>query len=313
MEENYSFVNLLKYQDTSKIIQLENYTTELFVFILNYLKYNNLILLKKIMKKFGFYNDFNEEELLISTQYRMVIDENDPVIPDIFIEYKNKTIIIEVKIDSNLSIKCFNKKNINQIEYYENICNADRVYLLSKRILRIENIKNRILWSNIYDILKNTKDFVLKNFIKHLEEHGMATYKITNGIFNAFSSIKSLQSLLEQSWVYDDYDFSFTPINITKSWNALSCYIKDNNKKHIFWVGLFEGDNNLYFELLDENLKKELINDNYNFLDDWAFNIFDLEEIMGLPDFDTQKIILNKYFRKMMEKIGKYIKAKNGA
>jgi hypothetical protein len=313
LEENDSFVNLLKYQNTSKIIQLENYTTELFVFVLKYLKFNNSILLKNIMRKFGFYDDFNEKKLLISTQHRMVIDENDFVIPDIFIEYNNKKIIIEVKIDSNLSIKYYKRKNINQIEYYEKIGNVDRVYLLSKRILRIKNIENRILWSNIYDILNNTKDFVINNFLKHLEGHGMATYKITNVIFNAFSSIKNLQSLLVQSWIYDDYDFSFTPINISKSYNAFSCYIKSNNKKNIFWIGLFEDDNNLYFELVDKNIKKNLIKDNYNFIDDWAFDIFNLENIIGLPDFDSQKIILNQYFRKMMKKLEKYIKAKNGA
>jgi hypothetical protein len=304
-------VNLLKYQDTSKITQLENYTTELFVFILNYLKCNDPLLIKNIMSKFGFPNNINEKNLLISTQHRMVMDGKE-VIPDIFIEYNNRKIIIEVKVDSNLNIYDFNGKSINQIEYYEKVSNIE-VYLLSKRILKIKNVKNRILWSNIYEIINNTNDFVLNNFIEHLEEHGMATYKLTKGILNAFSSIENLQSLLEQSWIYDEYDYSFTPINISKRWGALSCYIKNNMKKHIFWVGQYKDDKNLYFELVDKKIMQKLISDNYNFFEDWAFDVFNLEEIIGLSDFDNQKIVLNNFFKKMMKKLEKYLEAKHGA
>jgi Golgi nucleoside diphosphatase len=105
---------------------------------------------------------------------------------------------------------------------------------LSKRILEIKNVRNRILWSNIYDIFNNINDFVLKNFIKHLEEHGMATYKLTRGIFNVISSIENLQSLLEQSWIYDKYDYSFTRVQISNKRGWLACYLKNNKKRICF-------------------------------------------------------------------------------
>jgi hypothetical protein len=136
MNEYDSFVNILKYQDTTKIIQLENYTTELFVFVLNYLKFNDSLLLKNLLKKFGFLNDIDEKKISIKTQYRMVIGDNKGI-PDIFIEYDKKKIIVEVKVDSNLNFYEVDGKLINQIEYYENIRNIDQVYLLSKRILEI--------------------------------------------------------------------------------------------------------------------------------------------------------------------------------
>jgi hypothetical protein len=303
MSEFDSFVNLLKYQNTTKIIQLENYTTELFVFVLNYLKYNNKSLLNDLLKKFGFASNIDGKKLYIKTQHRMIIDGNDVAIPDIYIEYNKRKIIIEVKVDSNLKFY----DNVNQIEYYKNIRGIDQVYLLSKRILEIKTVENRILWSNIYDIINNTNDFVLNTFIKHFEEHGMATYKLTKGIFNAVSSIENLQSLLEQSWIYDKYDYSFTRIQVYNRKGWISCYIKNTKKEHVFWVGQIKGDNHLYFELLDKKVIKKSKNDNYEYFDDWAFDTFNLEEIIELSDFDSQKIALNGFFKKMMKKYEKYI------
>jgi hypothetical protein len=59
MEDIYSFVNMQKYQDKTKPIQLENYTTELFVFLLNYLKHKKSPVLQKILYEFGFRNKFD--------------------------------------------------------------------------------------------------------------------------------------------------------------------------------------------------------------------------------------------------------------
>jgi hypothetical protein len=263
-------------------------------------------LLNNLLKKFGFADNIDGKKLYIKTQHRMIIDGNE-VIPDIFIEYNKRKIIIEVKVDSNLKFYDADGKNVNQIEYYKNIRSIDQVYLLSKRILEIKNIENRILWSNIYDIINNTNDFVLNTFIRHLEEHGMATYKLTKGIFNALSSIENLQSLLEQSWIYDKYDYSFTRMQVSNRKGWLACYIKNTKKEHLFWVGQFKEDNHLYFQLLDKKIIKKLKKDNYEYFDDWAFDVFNLEEIIGLSDFDSQKLALNSFLKKMMKKCENYI------
>jgi hypothetical protein len=75
----------------------------------------------------------------------------------------------------------------------------------------------------------------------------------------------------------------------------------------MFWIGQFKDDKHLYFELLDKKIQKKLKDNNYSFIDDWAFDVFNLEEIVGLSDFDAQKIILNKFFKNMMDKIRPYI------
>jgi len=239
MEDNYSFVNILKYQDTKKKTQLENYTTELFVFVLNYLKNRKIKILSDLLREFDFFNARNFNNLILKTQSQMEINQDKPK-PDIIIEYNGRRIIIEVKVDSKLNTYEYKNKQIDQVEYYEKISGFENnVYLLSKNIIDIKDNKKRILWSKIYTIINKKNDFVLNNFAKHLEVNGMGNNKLTNGILNAVSSIKNLHSLLIQSWIYDDeygnYSFSPTMEYLKDGW--LSCYIYDEKKGYASVTG----------------------------------------------------------------------------
>ncbi|GBU28089.1 hypothetical protein R84B8_01647 [Treponema sp. R8-4-B8] len=302
-EDEYSFVNIKKYQDTVKKTQLENYTTELFIFMLRYLKTKKNKILSKILKEFGFYGNLKYNKIIISSQCKMEVNK----IPDILIEYNKKKIVIEVKIDSNLNTYQIKNKVIDQIEYYKKIKGIDKVYLLTKRLLTIKNIENRILWSKIYTIINCENDFILKNFARHLEENGMATYRLTNDIFNALSSIVNLSSLLIDSWIYDKYEkFSVSPIEVSKKRGWLACYIKNTKKENLFWLGLTD-EKILYAELLNKKYLKILEDKKYKYIEGWAFDKLNLSDIVNMKTYEEQANTINKWYLKIMTKLEKNI------
>jgi hypothetical protein len=94
MNDYNSFVNIFKYLDNSENTPLENYTTELFVFVLNYLKHSKSLQLNKILKnilyEFGFCYNLDFKILQINTQLSLETDEGEKVIPDIVITYNKK-------------------------------------------------------------------------------------------------------------------------------------------------------------------------------------------------------------------------------
>jgi hypothetical protein len=307
MKDIYSFVNMQKYQDKTKPIQLENYTTELLVFLLNYLKHNKSPILKKILSEFGFRNKFDYVNLEIHTQQLSCYDDNR-AITDISIEYKKKKTIIEVKINSGLNSYERNGKILNQIEYYEEIPDVQNVYLLSKRMLKIEKPKNRILWSKIYSIINTStnepKDFVLANFAKYLEVNGMDSIKLKEDDLTALISISSfhtLNKLLVEAWP-DDYDssYSLTSLNISYKRGYFGCYIKKDDTK-LIWIGIGgEKDGKLWSEILDVNIKKRL---QAKGEDEWALGSLDLNDIVSCETFEDQKIAVNDWYWEILENL----------
>jgi hypothetical protein len=314
LDDYCSFIKILKYQDTSKMTQLENYTTELFVFIINYLKYKKSKLFVKIMNIFDLNvkTDFNN--LYITTQ-KSIDFENKNLIPDIFIEYNGKKIIIEVKVDSKLNNYSYKNKEINQIEYYEKIKGIDKVFLLSKRILNVKRPENRILWSNIHEILNINNDFIIKNFITHLEENGMSSNKITkeniNSISNAISSLEILDSLLKESWPDDEYNnYSVTPMQIIKKEGRIQCYVNNDKDERLFWIALYQGDTYLYISLENQKIKDKLDEKQYSIVQG-CFSRLNIDNILKFKTNEKQKIVINNWYKKIMKKLMKLLQAKN--
>lgn len=109
---------------------------------------NNKIIFD-ILKEFGFENNIELEKLIIYSQSELFVGKKK-VIPDIILEYNKKKTIIEVKIDSKLNLYYLDKKTIYQLELYSKLDNVVSVYLLTKRIILIDTLKN----------VKIRKDFV---------------------------------------------------------------------------------------------------------------------------------------------------------
>ncbi|MDR2247869.1 MAG: hypothetical protein LBE17_14560 [Treponema sp.] len=297
MKDNYSFVNIRKRQD-----KLEDYTTELFVFLLNYLKYNNSPILEKILYEFGFRNKVDFDNLEFYTQQRLS-HHDTKVIVDILIKYKTIKTIIEVKINSPLNMYKRNGKELKQIEYYEGIPDVQNVYLLSKRVLKIKKPENRILWSKVYSIINASDDFVVANFAKYLEEKGMGSIKLNEDDLMALISVSSfntLNKLMVEAWP-DDYDelYSLTSLSISPKKGYIGWYIKKDDER-LIWMGIGgEKDGAIWTEILDEDIVECLKAEGE---DEWALGSLDLNDIVNCETFEDQKIAVNDWFWEILEK-----------
>jgi hypothetical protein len=310
MEDICSFVNIQKYQNNTEFSQLENYTTELFVFLLNYLKRKKSPILKEILYEFEFRNEIDYEDLEIHTQYRFSYENGaivDISIFDILIKHKEIKTIIEVKVDSALNKYERDGKTLNQIEYYERIPDVQNVYLLSKRIVKIEKPENRILWSKIHGIINASNDFVVENFAKYLEANGMDSItKLNKDDLTALISISSfhaLSKLLLEAWPYDyDESYSLTPLNISIKNGYLGCYIKKGDEK-LIWVGIGgQKDGILLSEILNEDIRKGLKEKGE---DEWALGSLDLNDIVNRGTFEDQKVAVNEWYWAILKELEK--------
>jgi hypothetical protein len=307
-ESRLSFVNILKYSYYKEKTALENYTTELFVFLLNYLSSTKNKIIFEILNEFGFVNTVKLEKINIYTQGEFYVGKK-LVKPDIILEYNKKKIIIEVKVDSNLNQYVLNKKNMNQLELYSNIEGVTSVYLLTKKVILIDSIKNekikgRIFWSKIYNLLEHSNDFVIKSFNYFLEENGMKTSKLDKNIFSALDSLSTLSSLIEQSWNYTDYPLSAFSYS-KKGW--FGCYVKNkkNKKNNLLWLGL-AGDE-LLVHFTNKKTEKRYLDDG-NELRDGSLDVIKIKELIEINSPEEQKEYLTKWFIKIMDKkLKKYL------
>jgi hypothetical protein len=132
------FSEIFKYRQSRTKTTLENYCTEIFVYILRQLVLAKSNYAYRIFELFGF-NRISEKDfahIKIITQKKHISNEKW-VIPDIIINLHNKNIIIEVKINSGLRHYKTEKQVIDQIELYKNITDIkiSNVFLLSKYTL----------------------------------------------------------------------------------------------------------------------------------------------------------------------------------
>jgi hypothetical protein len=300
----YSFVKIFNYSRNEEKTSLENYTTELFVFLLKYLISTKNKIIFEIINEFGFDNTVNLEKIKIYTQSELLVGKQR-VIPDIILEYNKKKIIIEVKVDSNLNQYHLDRKTVNQLELYSKIEGITSVYLLTKRVILVDTIKNkkikgRVFWSKIYNLLENCNDFVVKSFNSFLQENGMKTDKLNKNISTALDSLKTLSSLLEQSWNYKDYPLSAFSYS-KDGW--FGCYVK-KNKNNILWLGLCEDE--LLVHFTNKKIEKKYFDDN-KFIDG-SIDVIYIKDLINISSPEEQKEYLTKWFIEIMEKkLKKYL------
>ena len=215
MSNNF-FINAYKYSETKERSQLENFTTESFVFVLKFLILKYPEKAKKVLALFNINIETKDiRELSIETQkYFSVPDdfininkipiEKKEAKPDIVIcDNKNRRIIIEVKVESSLNIyNLNNEKTIDQVDFYKNLKNIEEVYTLSKHHIE-KNIasKYKIRWFQIYEILVKIDSFVVKEFCNFLEDNGMGERKILNEkTLDILETVDALSELIKNAW-----------------------------------------------------------------------------------------------------------------
>jgi hypothetical protein len=293
------FVKLFKYSP-QKLTPLENYMTEAFVFLLNYLKSINNKMVYEILDLFGI---LRGKQINISSQTKI---QDKKHIPDICIETGNIISIVEVKVNSNLNKYKYKGRNINQYELYSREYANANIFLLTKHLVFENNIpdKNKVLWVQIFQILEESDDYFVKSFLYFLEENGMASVKLDESILTAIRSIIQWKSLIEDSWRYGD-NFSLSPIALNMQGDEywIRYFVKDKKRKQkILYIGIISSEpENLYVYLARRDLKqyKDLYGKK-NKADETLLDFYNLKKLF-LMEGDQQKSEIEKFFKKIME------------
>lgn len=295
------FTNLIKYRSNGLSTPLENFTTELFVYIWKYLIHNNKKLARNIFMKFGIAMDDEElNNITIETQKSTTILFNKKrikLIPDIWVTVNGAEYIIEVKVNSGLNQYKFDEKYYDQINLYKKIPKVKLVKTLTKNVVFCSVIhdKDKILWSEIYNLFESSNELLIINFLHFLKENGMAPNEpITESSLTVISVYASLLGIIETSWNISKYTLERS---IDPSW--LGFYIKKSRNK-VAWIGqLIEKQDHLVFELLDSKLVKKAKKIEQSYEKDSNGNIIfaelALSEIIKNKSNTEQKKVVQKW------------------
>jgi len=265
----------------------EDFRTEILSFVLNILSKKGE--LRSLFQKMQIsINKFELPE--ISTQKTTATERFD-----IFIEDSDKLIIFENKWDS--------PTDTNQLIRYDTYLSAslkkDKFLIHLTKDYRpidpslFENKFYKRNWSDVYETLKEFRDdIVCEEFLKFLEEEGIAMEKISQEIINGSKSLYNLTKVIERAcqemrmthrWGSGgSTDGGYTSQSITGEEGTISVYFRFKPSKLYFCKWSAQG--NPYPEKLPIKW-----NDNYGIYFDFdEYNFFDknLEKQVGcIKDF----------------------------
>jgi len=312
------FSNIYKYRQSKMKSALENYCTEIFVYIFRQLLYLESDISCELLKIFGYKNiekkDLKHFEIITQeshiSNYKGV---NKRVIPDIIIKFNDIINIIEVKIGSGLNYYEIDDKFIDQIELYKNInINGKKindVYLLSKNVIFCDSIENmnKILWSQIYSLLSTSDNEVINNFNLLLEEYGMKSYILKNGAENTIDSIAAIMNLIEKSWEANK-KYPLKEV-ISRHGDWIGFWVKN---KDTAWIGqLIEKKEYIVFEIFDSKLinkaenifKENNVNMELDSTDNIIFSKLSLKDIISYKTEKEQIEIIKKWCNDIIKKL----------
>lgn len=281
---NKSIFSILNtYKPTETLTPEENYTTELFVYLLNYSLQNNTALFAFFMKILGENVEIvNYHDYDISTRKVFYTMKSRKAFPDIIIETENKYYFIEAKIESGLNYYSVNDDcsidMINQIQKYQDIeinrLKKKNIFILTKYRCDISfddcpDFRKKIKWYDLYNLLEHYQSrdtveiYLVNETKKYMEDKGMDIPKVSYEIVKGIESLCNLIAQMEIALEGIKYTKSF-------SYEGLGYYIFYKKKK-MGWVGTLYDGNNLEFEhynpkvisFIKENLQNyELAGDN---------------------------------------------------
>lgn len=329
MTGNYDldlFINLSKYKPTVNVTPLENFTTELFVYILKDILKNNKPLAIEILKLF----EINKVEQIINikTQNEFKVDGRT-LRPDIEIDLVDKIVFIEVKVNSQLHPSILNRNLGDQLEDYLQIDFDDKetiVYSLTKFSV-VSRINKNVRWRQITSILKknNQKNQIIDNFINFLEANQMGEIQLlqntTDTLFKTTWTFMSfLKNIYENSKFYQNKKYKLGSEYLYES--GIGYYIqkssakKSNSEKNTYYfLGVIPNiDNVLSFQVMQESLKTEYID---NWKKSWKKDKFgycpiictlDFEKITTLTTSDEQITKGTDWLNKIYDKLNIIVK-----
>ena len=297
------FINLSKYKPTEIVTPLENFTTELFVYVLKDLLQKSDNVGFEILKLFGI--DKHENVLSISTQNEYYVDDR-VLRPDIEIDLDDRIIFIEVKVNSHLHPSILKRNLKDQLEDYQQIFFPSRktiVYSLTK--LKVSSkVKTNIRWYSISKIIKKLEgtNQILDNFISFLEAYNMSEQEAmksdTENLMTTYLSFfEYLQEIFNVSKFAQNPKYKYGVDYVNKF--GFGFFIMDSNKKKskneedaFYFLGILPPyKNEISFQVLNHLLKEKKWNK------DWVKDAagahpiikkINISDITKHEDFDKQ-------------------------
>lgn len=275
------FINLSKYKPSQYVTPLENFTTEVFVYILKNLLDTKSFAATKILDLFGIKNP---DKIIISTQTEYKVGEHI-LRPDITVESEEEITFIEVKVNSKLRESILGNEGEDQLQDYQKINTAPeqkptKVYSLSKNSIS-SPVENNVRWYQIFEILKEIEDddIIVKNFLCFLTENKMGSpTDFTNAVQNLITANQQLIAYLIA--IYEDSNFSknskYQLGSVYIENDGIGFYIQDSKVKKskkeddsFFFLGILpEQEDSISFLVLCDCLKDEF-RSNDKWKQDW--------------------------------------------
>jgi hypothetical protein len=270
----------------------ENYLTEAFVFLLNFLKEEDNSIFLRILNflcvnKEEF--EFNENEAIeittqISTEYGR---------PDIKILSHDKLIYIEVKHNSGLGYK--------QIKRYENALKKSnatykKVILLTKFAIDINEQEEskpykHVRWFEIanwfssFEFDKHTNPvtkYLINSFLNFLEARNMTMQKISWEYVNGFQAFKNLINMLITA-----AEEKYPKFKKSAGWDFTGVYL-DKDTRAFF--GLYHTKSlKIVIEVLDKQKKKKIYSESLDLENIYFFCLNKDQQIEKIRTFIKEK------------------------
>ncbi|MDD5457434.1 MAG: hypothetical protein PHV30_10460 [Candidatus Margulisbacteria bacterium] len=267
---NTLFVNLCKYTPGKDIDPEENFITEALVYMIKYSLDNGTDLSKRFINLLGAnINDLELSSCLISSQTSFKTKRGDIARPDITIEFPDKYILVEVKVNAQINMYSIEDNSetstINQLEKYSDIKVEKEKYivLLSKNFVTdLKGCNKSLSWQKVYEILKiyrsedKIEAFLIEQFKKLMEVRQMVVGKVGYEFENGVRALVNLMGQLNKV-------IAEIKIGSYKSQSASYClgfHLLKNNKEAVGWIGIYyDHPERIAFELYNEKLKQFVV------------------------------------------------------
>lgn len=236
------FNKLLKlYKSHSLKTPLEDFTTELFVGVLNY----DLVLKQKFFEEFL---NSKSIDLKIQTQKQYKLEDHSDCIVDIVIENKNELYFIENKVNS--------KEGFKQLERYSLVLDKFKNKGYTTKLMYCSKISEKkeitshqfeqFTWHNLSQFIKSNSTEKLSNeFRKYLKQNDMSTdMTIKSNDLVTLENITKVFNLMHRNLenVYSDFVKKFPKVKDLRKGSNLRNQMFEQNRFCVMSSPIIEGN-----------------------------------------------------------------------
>lgn len=325
---NYDlFSRLFKYRQNETNSPLENFITEQFAYILQYLIEQKNDIVYELFELFNIPLKVEDiYKVKVETQWETWVERYSHYArPDIKVSIGNDIYFIEVKVDSDLN----QYESFDQIQLYEaidvlpmknngirtltkyQICTKDKSYQYFKE-------SHKVFWRQIYALFRKNEfnlqdDILVNNFLLFLEENDMSEKTTLNyskdGLSNFYSLYGFLNDVLQDFASREGYTAKALKFDGSKDWFGFNIAYSG---KAVVWIGCINSKNDTEEkdcivitsyaneeQLLDrlniETHRKKIIKTDYN-----GYSIFAklfISDILEKTTFEEQKEVFDNWIK----------------